>query len=293
MVLWFLLRLGFAAALVWLAVKTESGDVSQSDALVAGGLALGALVGLTLTPSYGRTLFRRLSKVNVGPVGLELLQDAEAAAPREATEESSQDKKATSVVDLQRLWEAKLAYIAKLLLDDHGVPTFATVGSLGYDHFISDVEARTLTRLMTLRDEDLSTLAAVDRRDLLEVTEKVVTNIRASVLHGLVRKRLVKAFGSFTEIPRTPRADLLAEQDGRKFQIVPVFAINEDDGVLNKAKDRLRSDMARPKTVEARVVVVPHGSHVPRKRSGVPWIVDTDHVGALLGDPAAEELPAA
>lgn len=197
----------------------------------------------------------------------EAVADAEQAA--ESAPDSERDPKreseepaASDLLELRLKLEAKMTYIAKWLLrDDDRVP-YLTIGSLRYDRLLTDEEARTATRVLTLRDEDLDPLPWAKRNEFLANADKVVTNIRAGVFFGLVRELLKKNAWTVKEIDVKSRArpDLLATKDGESYRIVPRYAMDPESEILMTALDDLKSSTAESANSEATVIVIPDRS---------------------------------
>src|SRR6185312_11358566 len=67
----------------------------------------------------------------------------------EATETLPQGAdRATDLVDLRLLLDAKMTWLAKHLLGGPDTPTFVTVGSLAYDNYLPEDQARRAARLL-------------------------------------------------------------------------------------------------------------------------------------------------
>jgi hypothetical protein len=134
---------GADAGCVVLADRVAAGRLSSDTAVAVAGLAAAALVVLVLSPGLARALSRRVFKISLGPVALEVFQAAEKVTPSVPTEDpEDSDALVTSVLALRLKIERKFAYIAKHVLDDKaGHPTFLTIGSLKYDKLLPGEEA--------------------------------------------------------------------------------------------------------------------------------------------------------
>jgi hypothetical protein len=292
-------RVAFALLLLVLADRVAAGRLSSDTAVAVAGLAAAALVVLVLSPGLARALSRRVSKISLGPVALEVFQAAEKVTPSVPTEDpEDSDALVTSVLALRLKIERKLTYIAKHVLDDKaGHPTFLTIGSLKYDKLLPGEEADVVNRLMTLRDEDLDGLPVAEKDEFLGAADKIARNIRASVLHGLVWQLLqqLKADDGEWAVRKIrrgagKRADLLAEKGGRKYRIAPVFATDEESELLDKARKRLRP--GEKTTVARRIVVLPHCSDSPESPDDDPAVLTTDGLCKTLKK-LSMEAPAA
>jgi hypothetical protein len=175
--------------------------------------------------------------------------------------EESPEKSPEDMLALRLKLEAKLTYIAKFLLrpDECDCATFFTIGSLNFDGFLSDREARTATQVLTMRDEELDTLAPHLRRDFLRDADKVVSNIRASVFFGLVRTTLKKNGWAVEDLRAGEgrRPDLLAEKGSRCYRVVPRFSIKSDPERITKVKRRLIRHRDEAPESKRDIVVLP------------------------------------
>lgn len=252
-----LVRAGMACVFLAIAVLVALGTVEAGDAAAVAGLIV--LAGLIMVlPARG------VKKVKVGSiVELEWFERAREVALRAPGEEQERGDR-TSTADafgLRMKLEAKLAYIAKCLLGDGAQPSFVTVGSLHYDGYLTDDEAAVADGVMTLRDEELSELSPSDRQTLLKAAEKVVKNIRASVLYGWCEETIEDQPGwTVEEVGRGPkrRPDLMAISDDRKFLVVPAFGISAGSSILANALDRLQKE--EDPDVNGRVIILPRRS---------------------------------
>jgi hypothetical protein len=285
------MRFGLAVVLIALVVAIAMDDFEADEAGVAAGLVVLAAIVAIMRPSDWRGLIARLKKAKVGPVDLELgVEEAKEAARGaliseveepdtsepdqepalelelidESAPKSDEDEEVTNLLALRLKLEAKLTYIAKWLLGDEadGRASFVTVGSLHYDGYLTDEEAHTATRVLMIRDEELEAVAAAEAREFRTAADKVVSNIRASVFFGMVRKRL-RAEGwevDLLEESAKRRPDLLATKAEIKCRVAPRFAMRTDSAQLEKTLNRLANTAAGEADVQRRVVVIPDRS---------------------------------
>lgn len=291
-------RVAFALLLLVLAERVAFGELSTETALAVGGLTAAALAVLVLTPKLMASLSRRISKISVGPVALEVFEAAERRAPAAATEDpEDRDLSVTSVLGLRLKIERKLTYIAKHVLDDAKEhPTFLTVGSLKYDKLLPAEEADLVNRLMTLRDEDLAGMPDAEKDEFLKAADKIARNIRASVLHCFLWQLLqdLKRKDGEWKVTKAKRGsgrrpDFVARKGERRFRIASVFATDKESELLATAKKRLRPKEGSNR-YERRIVVLPHRSESPRSADGDPAVVATDGLAVLLESLAAESV---
>jgi hypothetical protein len=279
-------RVVFALLLVFLADRVVAGDVTTDEALAVAGLSLAALAALALTPALGRSLVKRVSKISIGPVALEVFEEAERTpAAKTAEDLDNAEQRVESVLALRLKIERKLTYIAKHVLDEGGHPTFLTIGSLRYDKLLPKKEADLVNQLMTLRDEDIAELSPAERVKFFTATDKIARSIRASVLHCLVNKilrELGKKGWKIRKVKRkNARDDFVAEKDGKKYRIASVFATDRKSDLLAVAKKRLAPDAKGLGGYERRIIVLPHHSKSGTEAGGDPAVVTTDE---LIGE---------
>jgi hypothetical protein len=179
------------------------------------------------------------------------------------------------LMSLRLKLEAKMAYLAKALLRTDGAATYLTIGSLNYDGYLTDDEARAATHVLTLRQEELETLSYAERREFLHNADRVVRNLRASVFFGLVRELLKSNGWSVDEVDvaRGPRPDLLATKDARIVRIRPRFATVPGSKILTQAQRRLRTEDKERHAENARVIVVPDRARFPSTPDDDPAIL--------------------
>jgi len=301
---WFLARVAAAVGLLYIARELEEGELKVDQAGVIAGLFILALIAVSLGPGFGQTLLQRLAKVSVGPVGLELVEEAQKAAASSPSDEGEASA-SISMQELRLQFERKLSYIANDQLATGDTPRFVTIGSLRHDGFITEAEERTLARVMVLRTVDLETLPADEREAFTEAARKVVLNIRASVLHGHVRKlvkeelvrRKDRPGWKRIEVAGSPRNNLVVQKGEESFYLRPVFTTSSNSRLLAKAHVELLKK--RPQKADKRIIVVPRTFNVKddelepepdpetANKTSDAAIVTTDQlIGYLLGEDA-------
>jgi hypothetical protein len=232
------------------------------------------------------------------PVAPETVEDAKVAAAEGGSDERGADPDDGDAVPddllgLRLKLEAKLSYIAKVLLrpEDCKCATFVTIGSLKHDGFLTDREARTATQVLTLRDEELDTLPPRMRREFLRSASTVVGNIRASVFYGLVRVALKENGWEIEEIPATKRRpDLLVQKGEQAYRVVPRFVTKKRSERIDKVKRRLRNHKDEAPGSKRGIVVLPDSSRTATDSSEDPVVVKFADLKSMLGlekDPRA------
>lgn len=198
------------------------------------------------------------------PVDQKAVEVAQSAAELKvvSSEPGTEDEtRPDDLVELRLKLEAKLAYIGKILLRPPGSDgaTFVTIGSLSYDGFLSDREARTASQILTMRDEELDTLPPALRRDFLLSADTVVKNIRASVFFGLVRTTLKRGNWEVRDLPvrGRRRPDLVVRNGQTRYRIVSHFSIKQEAKRLDDLVHRLRNNRTEVPGSQGDIVVLP------------------------------------
>jgi hypothetical protein len=287
-------RLGAIALLALIAVLLLLDRIDPEVAAAVFGVLLAAAVIAVLTPDLVRALLDRTQKVSLGPFAMELVADAARAAARSDTSEEG-SLEGASLTDLQLTIEHKLAYVAKHLLPGpDGPPTFVTIGSLRFDRYLTESEALTAMRLLTINDEMLAALPERPRQEFLRDAGTLAKNLRASVFAGMVRKAIrdsaaVELAGEVDVGPRR-RPDLLVSCAGKYLRVAIAFApYGENQDSVGQKRQRIAgSDNADDTSL--RLVVIPDSSHVAEERQGNPGVVRLENllptITARAGDNA-------
>jgi hypothetical protein len=277
-------RWGRVGAIALLLVIAFLLIIKKIDAEIAGavvGVLVGAAVIAVLTPDVVRGLLDRMQKVSLGPFAMDLVSDAaKAAAQGDAVEDDS--SKAESIVELQMAIGLKMAYVAKHLLTNNEGTTYATIGSLKFDGYLTDSEALTAMRVMTISDETLNALPQRPREEFLHNANTLAENFRAAVFAGMVRKVIrespVEMVGQ-VDVGGGSRPDLLVSYGGKEFRIAVAFAPGaEGQDWVKRKKERLAAAGGPGATLE-RMVVVPDISNIAEDREGNPPLL---HLGGLI-----------
>lgn len=284
--LWSAIRWAGALLLVVIAILLLFEEITPSVAgAIAAALAGAALISV-LTPQTIQALLDRTQSLTLGPFALDLVKDAAAAAAEAGSTEGAAEDFEADMVGLQLKLEWKLAFIVKHLLPPETGPRYATIGSLKFDGYLSESEARTATRIMTITDEQLATLPKSAREDFLGSANRLVDNIRASVFAGMVRKKLRKVAGkdSINEViwKEGRRPDFLVRHNGGERRVVAIFApFDEGKGSLKYAIGRLRGEEDEPMD-NPPIVVIPDISNSPSDLNGNPRVVPLSELAAVL-----------
>jgi hypothetical protein len=281
------IRIGLTIFLLAVVALVVAGVVASGPAATVTGLLVLAALVLAIPVADFRELLENLKSLKFGPEGIaaEWFQRARPVAAVETAEQ--QEKPATdstSMSQLRLLLEAKLAYIAKDLLDEQ--PTFVTIGSLNYDGYLDDETANVADGLMTLRDEDLRGLDAQERGRLLRTGDDIVRTIRARTLQGWVRKILDNAAAwRWEPVDRGPNKvpDYLAIHGEQRLLVAAVFATSRDSQIFGWARTRLEDGKEIPDDVSRRVIVLPRRARDEMiDRDGDPAVIRAQDLSGLL-----------
>jgi hypothetical protein len=205
------------------------------------------------------------------------------------------------------LLEAKLAYVSKHLLAEKNTEsreetavnlerrarpiksrkpryttTYVTIGSLNYDGFLSQEQARTASRILTLSEDEFARLGEDTAKAFFDHASVFVRSFRIIVLEGLVRKTLQDKSWSVTEdaIEVTGIRGLVTESAGIRLLIVPVLDVSGSPATVDKAIQGL----ARlPLTSRQTVIVVPNEARTgPNRLEQDPLVVKVADLAAAL-----------
>jgi hypothetical protein len=276
----------FVTGMVTLAGVVATQGLSTSEAWTVVGLVALAAAAATSRTTFARRLGDRLSKISIGPVAIELLKKVEAVAAKSPGEAIAGQPNTPSgdVIDLQLKLERKLAYIAKHMLTEKGHASYVTIGSLAYDGYLRDDQARTASLLMRLRQDDLASLSGSEHKEFLEAADTLVAGIRATVFRGMVHKDL-EGDGWFVRDLKLEegqsRPDYGAKKDDVDYRIVPVFATDTDSRLLKAARARLHGSALKD-DFAACVVVLPSNTRAFPEGEGDPRVVRLDELAQFL-----------
>jgi len=291
-------RLVVAVPLFGLALWIIVADLSADRAWpVAAFLLIGLLV-LVVPPEGWQKFLSRVENAQIGPLGVGLRQEVEEAAemapPSDKGEGAADEwaEQAETVFELRMQLEWKLAFIAKHLLSSGGGVTYVTIGSLLFDGYLTETEARTATGILSARDEELKELPEAERRKFVEDAQTFLDGLRASVFWGQVKRVLegrgeVKGEDIFLERVRGTggRSDLLADADREEVRVIPILALEEGSDKLAEAVEAIdKGKLPRPRT-KRQVIVVPDSSATERPERPDVQIVELSELRDTLEQP--------
>lgn len=253
---------------ILIATAAKGIDASIAWALV-GIVLLGALVVvLPTTRDAWKDVLSIVKRANIGPVSVEFVEAVVQVADKIGAEPDKDTKKAVDAVALRMSLELKLAYIAKdLLAPVDGGKTYANIGSLEYDGYLTNEQARIATAIASLRHGDLDGLAPSDRDRFLKAARELVGSVRAVVLHHWIEKQLQRQGWQYELVRRNGRQDdFVASKDGRSVRIASVV-VNRLDQVQG-ARERLEPSAGASPGVSKRLIVVPATRHLTSDAEG-------------------------
>lgn len=289
-------RLVVAVPLFGLALSIVIADLDADRAWpVAAFLLIGLLV-LVVPPEGWQKFLSRVENAQIGPLGVGLRQEVEEAAEMAPPPDTGEGvageptEQAETVFELRMQLEWKLAFIAKHLLSDGSGVTYVTIGSLFFDGYLSETEARTATGILAARDEELKELPDAERRKFVEDAQTFLDGLRASVFWGQA-KRVLEGRGSggtknaFLERVRGTggRNDLLADAEGEEVRVIPIMALEEGSSKLVEAVEAIENgELPRPRT-KRQIIVVPDSSATERPSKSDVQIVELSELRGSLG----------
>lgn len=270
-------------------------ELSSDRAWPVAALLIVGIVVAAVPKDTWKELLSSVENAQFGPVGIALRRDAARAA--EIAPESDKGEgiegdpgdSARSMLDLKLMLEWKLAFVAKHLLAENGAATFLTIGSLKFDGYLTEAEARTAIGILGTREEELNQLPRPDRDIFIEEAQKFVDSVRASVFWGQAKRVLEGKEGASDEdlfretlAGAGRRHDLLAGLPDREFRVAPAFAVDVNSEMLVKARERVKAEPTPP---ERKIVVVPDISNsevMPLPTDDGPAVVKLADLRATL-----------
>jgi hypothetical protein len=270
-------------------VLTATGVIDNGQGLVTAGIFFLALVAASAGPRIGD----RMTKAKAGLTGFEFNFVAEAQAAAAGTppeEEPEPDRELlsapTTLSRLQLRLEAKLAKVGSQLLgSDTAVPV--QIATLYDMRFLTEEEATTARRILTLGEAQLARTREEDREAFLAAADTLVAGFRAAVLKGMVRAELQSEGWDVEPIPGF-RRDLLAVRGTIRLHVVPLFVVNPNSRLLERVLARVTMSRDDGPDAQLRVIVTP-----PNSRSATtddredPLVVRLDELMPRLARSAA------
>lgn len=254
-----------------------AGVVAMGNAVLGAGVLLVLLVVLTVDPNTIKQLVVKPTEISLTRE-IAAAQAAAAGAPPEEQYDSVQPSETggDELTDVRLHLEAKLSYIAGQMNLDSGI---VNIGSMRHDGYLTDAEAKTADRVLTMSPDELAKAPREQREAFLAAARELVGSIRASVLAGAIRKELRRQgwdVGSAGSGKRDIRA---SHPDGRVVSIVPLFVVARESELLLKVRQRL----ADANGADRRIIVLPSNSATPTTSSDSdPAVVKIDELEAAL-----------
>jgi hypothetical protein len=233
------------------------GDLASDEAAAGAVVALAGLGLAALASIPGKHLIalsERVTSVSVGKyldVTLNPLFDTMAAENAGTTSDDPDDPADTSsLVELKRSLDTKLAYLAKHVLAAvpapgvDNVPTFLNIGSLAHDKYLIDDEAEMAYEIIGMRPAEFSTLPLAKQRLFLDGAGKFVDTVRVTVFAEQVYQALRRLGYLVRRVnPHGSRQrDLTVRRDIDSVDVhhvIPVFTERRDSGLFTSPRERL------------------------------------------------------
>jgi hypothetical protein len=246
----------------------------KPDEAAAGGLVALAGVGLAVLASIPSrhliSLSERISTVTVGKyVSIKLNPLFESLAAEKGT--SSQDPEdpadTSSLVELKRSFDMKLAYLAKHVLapvpgpGTANRPTFVNIGSLAHDKYLTADEAEMAYEIVGMRPAEFTTLPSEKQRQFLIGAGRFVDTIRITVFAEQVSNQLRRLGWSVRPVnghgSRQRDVNVWREANAADIHhVIPVFTERKDSRLFAGPRKRLRV-APRASGTGRRFIVVP------------------------------------
>jgi hypothetical protein len=193
----------------------------------------------------------------------------EAAVSGDAPDDSVEEREKTSsdATALRLRLESKLAWVCKHLLAGPDTITYATIGSLNYDGYLQDNEARIASQILALDPMSIAKGEHEELADFLQGAEPIVTNFRGSVFDGFARKELAAAGWTVDDFdqPAGYRSHFVAEKDGHRLRVAARLVTSRESQICEREVQRLERSKSQGDGphVDARAVVIPDASEMP------------------------------
>ena len=288
------------AALFLVLALVVAADAIAADRAwpVAALLLIAVLIAVVPTATWD-DLVKSVKKARFGPVSFDLQRKADRVAALAPDSDAGEGEertlgKALNMFDLRTRLEWKLTYVAKhLLAPEPDNPDFLTIGSLKYDGYLTEDEARMAVGILNIRQEELEELPEGARKRFLVDAGKFVDSVRASIFWGLVKRRLKgkeggdSLFKGAMPTAGARRDDLGGASTEGQVRVAPAFALASDSGILKSTLARLGREGAAARDGERQLIVVPDNSHVTERpaQGGAPRVVRLASLRGALEHP--------
>jgi hypothetical protein len=193
----------------------------------------------------------------------------EAAVLGDAPDDSveGREKAASDATALRLLLESKLTWVCKHLLAGPDTFTYATIGSLNYDGYLQDNEARVASQILSLDPMSVGKAEHEELADFLQGAEPIVANFRASVFDGFARKELATAGWTVEDFDQAAgyRPHFIAAKDGRRVRVAARLVTTSGSRICEREVERLAGSKSKGDgpQVDMRAVVIPDMSQMP------------------------------
>lgn len=175
-------------------------------------------------------------------------------SPPTGDDDEDADEGTAELLGLRLSVEMKLAWICKHLLAGPHTATYATIGSLRYDRFLTEDQALLLTRVMVGRPPSRD---ARENRAFADQAQRTVRTLRLIVFQEVVRRRLREDGWTVEALTPARSSDFLATKGKLTFRVAPRIITRDGSRVREQTAARLARATDEPRPVENRLIVMP------------------------------------
>jgi hypothetical protein len=250
------------------------GDLRPEEAAAGALVALAglALALLALVPAEQLlSLSERVTSLSVGKfLDLQLVSPlfrSTAEGNDDATPDPDDPTDASSLGDLKRSLDMKIAYLAKHVLapvpndDQTNIPTFLNIGSLCHDKYLTADQAEMAYEVRGVRPAEFRALTASKQKQFLEDASKFVDTVRITVFAQQVFQELEQPDWTVRWVyPHgSTRPDMTVTRPagaGDTHHVIPVFTEKKASSLFDRPRKRL-GDEPRTAGEGRRFIVAP------------------------------------
>jgi|SRR5215211_2749547 len=210
-------------------------------------------------------LFAEISRLIRREEGRQARQDSPPEEEGTAGDDET-GRVSADLLDLRLRLEAKMTWLCKHLLAGPDTPSYATVGSLHTDGYLTREQARVAARILTADPEALAYHRPDDLARFLADAEAVVSTFRVIVFDAYVRDALRRAGWALRddfEQSSGHRPDFIAARDDHVYRMAARVVTSPDSKVRERTVMRLKRAREGPPAVERRMIVIPDKSTAP------------------------------
>jgi hypothetical protein len=279
---------------VWIILHKVESDEAGVAAL-CGLIAVGLLLAMVTPTQRIENLLAKIKSVKIGSFDIELndyrqlVEGKKVASANEGVGEVVADPAGgpfhdATMAELRATLESRLAFLAKHHFCDatnpaHPIPEYLNIGSLLYDKYLNEKQAKTAYEILGMRQFELKSLSSEDEKLFVEGANEFINTFRVQVFANQVAKQLRgRGWQVSQAYPKSPRLrDLLVSRPGNPamvtHQVVPIYV--RAKARLSIVKDiemRLKDDH-KTRGGGQQMIVVPPGSQVGDDNSSIPILM--------------------